>query len=128
MIYLDNAATTKPLAEAFEKARVFAEEKFYNPSGLYNEGYALQGELKTARSALLSKVADESAFELVFTSCGTESDNQAIFSFARCGNAITSLGEHSAVSAAFSELKNIIILSPSHRWQVLPPSIRHWDK
>ena len=112
MIYLDNAATTKPLAEAFEKARVFAEEKFYNPSGLYNQGYALQGELKTARSALLSKVADENAFELVFTSCGTESDNQAIFSFARRGNAVTTDGEHSAVAAAFAELKNRSVAEP----------------
>ena len=112
MIYLDNAATTKPLVEAFERARVYAEEKFYNPSGLYNEGYALQGELKTARSALLSKVADENAFELVFTSCGTESDNQAIFSFARRGNAVTTDGEHSAVAAAFTELKNRGVAEP----------------
>ena len=112
MIYLDNAATTKPLVEAFERARVYAEEKFYNPSGLYNEGYALQGELKTARSALLSKVADENAFELVFTSCGTESDNQAIFSFARRGNAVTTDGEHSAVASAFAELKNRGVAEP----------------
>ena len=112
MIYLDNAATTKPLAEAFERARVYAEKKFYNPSGLYNEGYALQGELKTARSALLSKVADENAFELVFTSCGTESDNQAVFSFARRGNAVTTEGEHSAVAAAFAELKNRGVAEP----------------
>ncbi len=112
MIYLDNAATTKPLLEAFERARVYAEEKFYNPSGLYNEGYALQGELKTARSALLSKIADENAFELVFTSCGTESDNQAIFSFARRGNAVTTEGEHSAVAAAFTELKNRGVAEP----------------
>ena len=112
MIYLDNAATTKPHAEAFERARVYAEEKFYNPSALYNEGYALQGELKTARSALLSKVADENTFELVFTSCGTESDNQAIFSFARRGNAVTTAGEHSAVAAAFAELKNRGVAEP----------------
>lgn len=112
MIYLDNAATTKPHVEAFERARVYAEEKFYNPSGLYNEGYALQGELKTARSALLSKIADENAFELVFTSCGTESDNQAIFSFARRGNAVTTDGEHSAVAAAFTELKNRGVAEP----------------
>ncbi len=58
-----------------------------------------------ARSLLLSKIADEREFELVFTSCGTESDNQAIFSFARRGNAITSAGEHSAVSVCFDELK-----------------------
>ena len=114
MIYLDNAATTKPLAEAFERARVYAEEKFYNPSGLYNEGYALQGELKKARSALLSKVANENAFELVFTSCGTESDNQAVFGFAKRGNAVTTEGEHSAVSAAFTELKNRGVITPRY--------------
>ena len=105
MIYLDNAATTKPSASAFEQATAYVTEKFYNPSALYREGFAMQGELKKARSVLLSKVADESAFELVFTSCGTESDNQAIFSFARRGNAVTTAGEHSAVSAAFHELK-----------------------
>ena len=106
MIYLDNAATTKPSEQAFRRAEAFALQKFYNPSALYTEGYALQSELKKARSVLLSKVADETAFEWVFTSCGTEADNQAIFSFARRGNAVTTAGEHSAVSAAFAELKN----------------------
>ena len=82
MIYLDNAATTKPSKKAFDCASEYVTEKFYNPSALYKEGFALQSELKKARSALLSKIADELSFELVFTSCGTESDNQAIFSFA----------------------------------------------
>ena len=112
MIYLDNAATTKPYVEAFDRAQVYAREKFYNPSALYAEGYALQSELKKARSALLCKVADETAFELIFTSCGTESDNQAIFSFARRGNVVTTAGEHSAVSAPFVELKNRGIAEP----------------
>ena len=106
MIYLDNAATTQPNINAFEKARLFVTEKYHNPSALYTEGFALQGELKKARSALLSKVADESVFELIFTSCGTEADNQAVFSFAKRGNAVTTAGEHSAISAAFTELKN----------------------
>ena len=105
MIYLDNAATTKPSETAIETAKVFLTEKYYNPSALYKPGFALQSELKKARSALLSNVADETAFEIVFTSCGTESDNQAIFSFARRGNAVTTEGEHSAVSAPFAELK-----------------------
>ena len=112
MIYLDNAATTKPSLTAFDRARVYVEEKFYNPSAMYNEGFALQGELKKARSVLLSKVADEGFFELIFTSCGTESDNQAIFSFARRGNAVTTAGEHSAVSAAFQELKTRGVAEP----------------
>ena len=106
MIYLDNAATTKPSLEAFTSAQIYITEKYFNPSAMYKEGFAVQSELKKARSKLLSKVADETAFELIFTSCGTESDNQAIFSFARRGNAVTSAGEHSAVSAAFAELKN----------------------
>ena len=106
MIYMDNAATTKPLQSAFARAEEYVTEKFYNPSAMYEQGYAVQGELKKARSALLCKIADESTFELVFTSCGTESDNQAIFAFAKRGNAVTSVGEHSAVSATFAELKN----------------------
>ena len=112
MIYLDNAATTKPNEAAFERARIFVTENFYNPSALYNEGYALQGELKKARSVLLSKITDINAFELIFTSCGTEADNQAIFSFARRGNAVTTQGEHSAVSAAFAELKTRGAIEP----------------
>ena len=101
MIYLDNAATTKPSLRAMERAQVYVTEKFYNPSALYKEGFALQSELKKARSVLLNKVADENAFEIIFTSCGTEADNQAIFSFARRGNAVTTVGEHSAVFHIF---------------------------
>lgn len=112
MIYLDNAATTQPCNEAFERAKSYVTEKFYNPSALYKEGFALQGELKKARSVLLSKIADESVFELIFTSCGTESNNQAIFSFARRGNAVTTAGEHSAVSAPFAELKTRGVIEP----------------
>ena len=106
MIYLDNAATTKPSQKALLQAQEYVTKKYFNPSAMYKEGFAVQSELKKARSVLLSKVADETSFELIFTSCGTESDNQAIFSFARRGNAVTSQGEHSAVSAAFAELKN----------------------
>ncbi len=105
MIYLDNAATTKPNASALSKAAVFLTEKYFNPSAKYREGHSLQSELKSARSVLLSGVADSTAYEIVFTSCGTESDNQAIFSFAKRGNAVTTAGEHSAVSACFNELK-----------------------
>ena len=112
MIYLDNAATTKPSLQAFERAREYVTEKFYNPSALYNEGFSLQSELKKARSVLLSLIADESSFELIFTSCGTEADNQAIFSFAKRGNAVTTAGEHSAVSACFQELKNRGVIEP----------------
>ncbi|MBR2340906.1 MAG: cysteine desulfurase [Clostridia bacterium] len=106
MIYLDNAATTKPNENAIRRAEEYLREKFYNPSAMYTEGYALQGELKKARSILLSSIASETDFEIIFTSCGTESDNHAVFSMAKRGNAVTTSGEHSAVYACFVELKN----------------------
>ena len=71
VIYLDNAATTKPSQTAFVRAQEYVTDKYFNPSAMYKEGFAMQGELKKARSVLLSKIADETTFELVFTSCGT---------------------------------------------------------
>ena len=106
MIYLDNAATTKPKQTALSRAQEFLTERFYNPSAMYREGFAIQGEIKQARVALLSHVCSTQDFEFIFTSCGTEADNQAIFSFAKRGNAITTQGEHSAVYNSFLELKN----------------------
>lgn len=112
MIYLDNAATTQPNLVALERAQDYLTTRYYNPSALYREGYEVSGELKKARSALLSKVADETLFELVFTSGGTEADNQAVFAFVKRGNAVTTAGEHSAISAVFAELKNRGVVEP----------------
>ena len=106
MIYLDNAATTKPDQEALSRAQEYLTTNYFNPSGLYREGFALQSELKKARSALLSQVADTENFELIFTSCGTESNNQAVFGYGRRGNVVTTEGEHSAVISSVTELKN----------------------
>lgn len=106
MIYLDNAATTKPNARALDEARAYLTERYFNPSALYREGFELHLELKAAREHILSCLADPAAFELIFTSCGTEADNQAIFSFARRGNAVTTSGEHAAVANPFAELKS----------------------
>ena len=105
MIYLDNAATTKPSLSAMSKAQEFLTEKYFNPSAMYREGFALQSELKKARSVLLSCLGAGEDFEWIFTSCGTEADNQAVFGVARRGNAVTTAGEHSAVYAPFQELK-----------------------
>lgn len=106
MIYFDNAATAKPNDKALARASAFLSENYYNPSALYKEGFALQTEIKSAREKILSFVADPHVFELIFTSGGTESDNTAIFGYARRGNAVTTAGEHSAVTESFKELKN----------------------
>ncbi len=106
VIYLDNAATTRPNARAVSRAQAFLDEKWYNPSALYAGGEGVKREIKGARESLLSRIADPAQFELTFTSCGTEADDQAIFCGARRGNAVTTSGEHAAVNASFRELKN----------------------
>ncbi len=103
MIYLDNAATTKPEEAVLELAKICLEEQFYNPSALYAEGYNLHLELEKARKKILLKAADPEKYSIVMTSCGTEADNQAIFCGGRRGNIVTTMGEHAAVYAAACE-------------------------
>lgn len=104
MIYLDNAATTRPDQDAVRGALSLLNEEFYNPSALYKEGFSAHKRLEEARKSILSHVADVQKYSLVFTSCGSEADNQAIFSFARRGNFVTTEGEHAAVYQAAQEL------------------------
>ena len=106
MIYLDNAATTRPSDGALAQAQRYLTECYYNPSALYHGGAEAARLLTEARAFLVSCIADPALFSLVFTSCGTEADNQAIFSAARRGNAVTTAGEHAAVYESFKELKN----------------------
>lgn len=104
MIYFDNAATSKPDTECLKRAEKYLYELYYNPSALYAEGYNIQLALREARKNILSAVASNENFELIFTSCGTEADNQAIFGAGKRGNVVTTLGEHSAVFSAANEL------------------------
>ncbi|MDE7082654.1 MAG: cysteine desulfurase [Clostridia bacterium] len=105
MIYLDNAATTKPDEECLKRAEKYLYGEFFNPSALYKGGYNLQREIRVARENILSLIADNENFELIFTSCGTEADNMAVFGAGRRGNVVTTSGEHSAIFSAVNELK-----------------------
>lgn len=106
MIYLDNAATTRPDAAAVARAGGFVTENFYNPSARYRGGDTVARELKAAREVLVGFIADPTEFDLIFTSGGTEADNHAVFSCARRGNAVTTAGEHSAIYESFMQLKS----------------------
>ncbi|MDE5766238.1 MAG: cysteine desulfurase [Clostridia bacterium] len=105
MIYLDNAATSKPDLECLKVAGQYLTDKFYNPSALYAEGYNLHSEITKIRSNILNLIANARDFQLIFTSCGTEADNQAVFCGGKRGNIVTTYGEHSAVFSAVNELK-----------------------
>ena len=102
IIYLDNAATTKPLKEALEFAQKFNDECFYNPSSLYHGGVQNKSQINLAKQTLSKLVGAD--FDCIFTSCGTESDNTAIFSYSNRGNIVTTKGEHPAIYSPCNEL------------------------
>ncbi len=105
MIYLDNAATAIPDRECVEKAEKYLFEVYFNPSALYKCGYSVQNEIKVARKNVITAIGNQEAFDVIFTSGGTESDNQAVFCAGKRGNVITTAGEHSAVFNSVNELK-----------------------
>lgn len=107
MIYLDNAATTKPYADCLDRAKEYLIDKFYNPSALYAEGYNLHRELVQTRKNIISQIANVNDYEIIFTSCGTEADNQALFCGGRRGNVVTTSGEHSAIFSCAARLKEL---------------------
>ncbi len=117
MIYLDNAATTKPSKLAIKNASRFNEEDFFNPSALYHGGLLNSKEIKVAKESILQNLHATNC-EVIFTSCGTESDNTAIFCSVKRGGYLTSNGEHSAVYKSFLTLKergNMVYFAPLNK-------------
>ena len=105
MIYFDNAATAKPCENCIKQAEKYLLQDFYNPSALYAGGHKINLDLKQAALNILSPIADLNNFSVIFTSCGTEADNHAVFCGGKRGNVVTTLGEHSAINSAVNELK-----------------------
>ena len=105
MLYFDNAATTMPSKSALLKAERFNSELYFNPSTLYSGGLNCAREIKAAKESILRNLGAVGC-DVVFTSCGSESDNMAIFCAVKRGTYLTDKGEHSAVYKSFLELKN----------------------
>lgn len=100
MIYLDNAATTKPSERAAE-AMLNAVNEFGNPSSLYSLGLKSEKIITKSRDTIASMLGVDSK-KLYFTSGGTEANNTALFGAAhgrkRLGNhIITTQIEHPSV-------------------------------
>lgn len=79
MIYLDNAATTKISKEAYDAMTPYLLEEYGNPSGVYSLSRSAHSALDTARQQLAHALKARFPREIFFTSCGTESDNWALF-------------------------------------------------
>ncbi len=99
-IYLDNNATTRIAPEVIEEMMPYLTDYYGNPSSMHTFGGQLHKKIEEARekvAALLNAKPEE----IIFTSCGTESDNTAIMSavesYPEKKHIITTRVEHPAV-------------------------------
>ena len=107
--YLDNAATTRVCPEAAEAALRAMTEQYGNPSSTHTKGREAKKLLDASRKTIADALGCLPS-ELVFTSCGSESDNWALLSGAELGkrkgkHIISSLVEHDAIRKTLDELE-----------------------
>lgn len=115
VIYFDNNATTQVLPEVFEAMAPYFCERYGNPSSIHRFGGSVAADIENARckvAELLGATArdkDGIATEIIFTSCGTESDNAAI------NSAIATLPERRKIVT--SAVEHPGILSCLKNWE-----------
>lgn len=106
-IYLDNNATTRVADEVLEAMMPYFSEQYGNPSSMHTFGGQVGQKIRMAREQVAAMLGAWPE-EIVFTSCGTESDNAAIRSALLTRpdkkHIITSRVEHPAVRALCSHL------------------------
>jgi cysteine desulfurase len=78
IIYLDNNATTRVAPEVFEAMQPYLKELYGNPSSAHTFGRQMRASVERAREQVAELLGAADASEIVFTSCGSESDNWAI--------------------------------------------------
>ena len=110
MIYADNAATTKMSDKAIETFTDLIRETYGNPSSLYEFGQRAKEVLEQARKDVADSIGADPK-EIIFTSGGSEADNQAIISAAKTGelkgkkHIISTAFEHHAVLHTLNKLE-----------------------
>jgi cysteine desulfurase len=100
MIYLDNNATTRPAAEVLDAMNAVLQSSYGNASSAYAIGREARTIIDDSRTAVADLIGAANPSEIVFTSCGTESDNWAILgALAASGkkHIVTTTVEHDAV-------------------------------
>lgn len=129
-IYADNAATTKMSKAAIDVMTEYMNTFYGNPSSLYVIGQRAKEKLEEARCRV-SKIINAEPREIIFTSGGSEADNQAILSAAETGkrkgkmHIISSAFEHHAVLHTLNKLEKNgfeITLLPVHENGIVVPS------
>ena len=131
-IYLDNGATTRVCPEAAEIALKVMCEDYGNPSSTHKKGREAKAVLDHARAQIMAALGAKDG-ELVFTSCGSESDNWAIMEGAaakkRVGkHIISSVTEHDAIRKSLEAMEQrgweVTLLSPGADGAVSPEAVR----
>ena len=121
-IYADNAATTKMSEAAIEAMTDCVRNWYGNPSSLYTIGQKAKEKLEIAREEIAA-VINASPREIIFTSGGSEADNQALLTAAINGkkqgktHIISSAFEHHAILHTLNKLEKNgfeITLLPVH--------------
>ena len=101
LVYVDNNATTAVAEEVFAAMQPFLTEEYGNPSSMHTFGGKLRSQIDRAREQVADLLGANDPAEIIFTSCGTESDNTAIASTLRAypnkRHIITTKVEHPAV-------------------------------
>ena len=107
VIYLDNNATTKVAPEVIEAMLPYLSEYYGNPSSMHSFGGNVGAEIKVARQHVADLIG-ASPDEIIFTSCGTESDGTAIRAAIESNptrkQIVTSRVEHPAIKNLYETL------------------------
>ena len=120
--YLDNNATTMPAPEVVEAMMPFFTERWGNASSMYEFGGRVHRDMEAARAKVAALLGAGDPSEVVFTRCGSESDNHAIFGTVQAlgpeTTVITSKVEHPAVlqpCRALEERGHRVVYVGAHR-------------
>ena len=111
MIYADNAATTKMSDAAIQVMTDCMKETYGNPSSLYSIGQKAKEVLEEAREDVAKAIGAEFPREIIFTSGGSEADNQALRTAAEIGkkngkmHIISTAFEHHAILHTLKRLE-----------------------
>ncbi len=108
-IYLDNNATTKVDSAVVDVMIPFFTEQFGNPSSIHRFAEGVAQAIKKARKQVQDLIGAEHDSEIIFTSCGTESDSTAILSAIKAQpnrkEIITTMVEHPAILSLCENLE-----------------------
>jgi len=110
MIYLDNNATTRVAPEVLDAMHPFLSDVFGNPSSAHTLGREMKRAIDDSREQVATLIGASDTSEIVFTSCGSESDNWAIRGVLGTRpekkHIVTTLVEHEAVRNLCRLLEN----------------------